>query len=76
MRARFSLVSTLVLLTGCPDPQPDDFTYEERFPDPPTCETLFGVPNDKTGLSDDRCMPNVLCACADTCEGEEWSAPQ
>lgn len=76
MGARFSLVSLLVLLTGCPDPRPDDFLYEERFPDPPTCETLFGVPNDKTGLPDGLCMPKVRCDCADTCEGMEWPAPQ
>ena len=76
MRTRISLVGMLVLLTGCPDPTPDDFTYEERFPNPPACETLFGVPNDKTGLSDDRCMPKVRLECANMDEGEEWSAPQ
>jgi len=72
----FCALSSIALLAGCPAVPEDTFIYEERFTEEPVCETLFGIPAEKTGLPDGQCMPKVRCDCAENCEGDEWSAPQ
>jgi hypothetical protein len=60
VRALFVAASLLVFIAGCSDDE-----------EAPVCDgsALFGLPNEKTGLTSEQCQPRC------TCHGEVWEAP-
>lgn len=59
MRKHVSIAALTLIVASCGDPEQ---TPVETAPDPtpdPTCTSLYGTPNENTGLDAGQCMPSV-----------------